>query len=74
MNVVLLPLNISMIMHLSTFDVLSIYFRYYTYVHVHGARSLDDLIYQSILFAGRRVGDVRVWYQSSGCSMGLNGP
>ena len=41
MNVVLLPLNIGMIMHLSTFDVLSIYFRYYTYVHVHGARCLD---------------------------------
>ena len=41
MNVVLLSLNICMIMHLSNFDVLSIYFRYYTYVHVHGARCAD---------------------------------
>ena len=28
----------------------------------------------SILLLGQRVGDVTVWYQSSGCSMGLNGP
>ena len=27
-----------------------------------------------ILFAGQRVGDVTEWYQSEGCSMGLNGP
>ena len=28
----------------------------------------------SVLFARRRVGDVTEWYQSKGCSMGLNGP
>ena len=28
----------------------------------------------SILFISLRFGDVTVWYQSSGCSMGLNGP
>ena len=41
MNVILLPLNICMIMHLSTFDVLSIYFRFYMYVDVHGDSFLD---------------------------------
>ena len=41
MNVVSLPLNICMMMHLNTFDVLSIYLRYYTYVHVHGAKFLE---------------------------------
>ena len=44
------------------------------YVHVHGARCLDYLMYSSVLFTGRRVGDVTVWYQSSCCSMGLSGP
>ena len=28
------------------------------YVHVHGARFPDDLMYGSILFTGRRVGEV----------------
>ena len=43
------------------------------FVHVHGdvARMFGV---SSVLFAGRRVGDVTEWYQSKGCSMGLNGP
>ena len=28
------------------------------YVHVHGDRCSDDLMYSSVLFANRRVGDV----------------
>ena len=32
----------------------------YMYVHVRGARSMDYLIYRSILFAGQRVGDITI--------------
>ena len=32
----------------------------YMYVHVHGARSPDVLMYGSVLFVGRRVGDVTI--------------
>ena len=39
-----------------------------------GARCPDDLVFSSVLLLGRRVGDVIVWYQRKGCSMGLNGP
>ena len=60
MIVVLLLLNICAIIHLSTFDVLSIYFRYYMYVHVHGASFLDVLVFSNVLFVGQRVGDVTV--------------
>ena len=67
-----------MIMPHNMFDVLSIMLQQYMYVciyvHVHGARSPDDLTYSSILFDGRRVGDIIVWYQSSGYSMVLKGP
>ena len=41
------------------------------YVHVHGDISPDVLMYGSVLFLDRRVGDVTVWYQSSSCSMDL---
>ena len=66
-----------MIMPRNMFDVLGIMLQHYKYVYVHvcWARFPDVLImYRSILFVDRRVGDVTVWYQSSGCSMGLDGP
>ena len=40
------------------FYVLSILFHHFMYVHVHGAIFPDVCGYGSILFSGRRVGDV----------------
>ena len=61
-------------MHLSVHSVNLVLISALMTVHVHGAVCLDVLVFGRILFTGRRDGDVTEWYQSSCCSMGLNGP
>ena len=60
-------------MHLSMYYVSSFYFSIICLFMFMGLFACMFGV-SSILFVGQRVRDIIVWYQSLGCSMGLNGP